>query len=560
MSRGLLGDKFSEILVMNKDGEKILSPQAGKFIPLDQGTIYLWPDSLQYDIQNMPYFQEVIDRQFRQIKGQPRSVARANDPVEDVFDAMFKLGESDVLFAGQYLFSTRNSIMDYINANKSKIRRDQISRINSQLIEYGCVEVLAESKGRKPALLLVVYPFPQINVKIEPRVEVVTPVVSVPEGLPVVNGELEGHVFRALIRQIAHRGRPHEHIDQEGNQVKTHKGVVLVRREEDGSRFTLSIESTVNHNSEVAVMNKVDDELYQQLLNWCRSVQRSHYKRTGCFLEWYIIEPKSLALYFGYKRARADVLDDIRQLIERWLQTTLAIRIESDAVSGAVNEDGDVLGALIRDTELRQFIKHERYSERLSNGTERLVALKFQLPDDTEKGIRMSAMGDRDNDDTTGNLPKVIANGPILRDSLALAMSAFFNNQARLYRKEPWSAPLMEGLEEVFDFDLSDPPSSVKGAQRKKLKDANNIRFNNLLFNFFDRFTDDPEAMREIWLGTKGGTIQTNRHFPECVLIITLNPRKAKTVKKTGKVTVFYPNQREVLHGTNSNQAGEALE
>lgn len=547
MSEDLLGDELSDLLMLNKSGNPVLSTQAGDYLPLNQGAIYLWPDALSSDVDLMPSFSALIKQHTKQFESWPRSFARSGDRVTEVFESLFVDADFDVMFKGQYRCATRNAIMDHLKARKIKVLRDQVSRIQQQLIEYGYLRVLVESQGRKPALLQIVYPFmPNKPVEDKP-ITVVTPVVDIPASMPIVDHESDRQVFRELVRQIAHRGRPHEHTDLDGKQIKSHKGRALVRRQEDGSKFTLEMESTVKHNSKVAVMNKVDDELYQQLLHWCRSTQRKHFERTGSFLTWYSIEPKALALYYGYKKPRPEVLSEMRELIERWLQTTLATRIETDVVKGQVNEDGDPLEALLKDTELNQFKDYEKFSERLSDGTERLVALKFQLPDDTEKDIRRRAKGDRDSEDLIGNLPRYIANGPILRDSLALAMSAFYHNHARRYRREPWSAPLKEGLEDVFDFDLSDPPPSIKGTERKRIKDTKNIRFNNLFFKFLDKFTDDPDAMRDVWLGIHGGEIRTNEKLPECVLIIQIEPRRARTMRKSGRVTVLQPNHVKVI-------------
>lgn len=525
----LLGDDFLELVETQKD-RTVLSSAASMYIPLDQGSIFLWPSSMVSDFEKDPRdFKSEVKFYAKKLSSWKKSHSRASDPIEEFINLLAQPmpNESEI---ADYSYTTRDHMSVVLGDN-----RPVFSRIQNQLLEYNVLRILVPSAGRRPAVFTIVYPFTPK----EPAKPVSHDYAVVDAtGLTTMSPSDEEHrsiMIKELSRQLLQKSRPHDTLDDAGKQHRVYKRTAQIYSKT--GNLTVDLIAQTLEGSEHSVMTKTDDHIFGHLLSWCLAEQKRRRKLGQPFTDWYVIDPIQLATQLGYTDARKQI-GAIRDMMERWKDTQVRARVvDKESKGGQDDFDGDFIG-FITEHAIVQFADHKSQYKQLSDGRRVLDKLAFQLKPEMQKEIERRAMGSGEGEIFVQGLATVLqanTNRTLMTDSFAIAVNHFFWNWGSRY-KQGWLVELWAGFSEIFDFEFPFIDPSLPPKERKRIRDGSRMRFTRMLERFLSTFSLDPEEALSTWKSTDGGIISID--FPHFSLEIQLDRRAGRNRQQTGHVKV----------------------
>lgn len=519
----LLGDDFAELVTQRGDVVN-LSNKASMYLPMDRGTIFLWPSSL-VEASTNDDFKPSVDYISNVINKYRRTVSRPGEPLREFFKQLF-VAEHNQCELPSFTFTTRDTLVDTVG------KKPILSRLQKELVEYGLLKQIVPNRGPKPAVFQILFPFTPIEPAPIPQKNVATIDLSGYQTLnPTDETDREQQIVE-LNRQALHKSRPHEITDADGKLIKTFSRTAVVRSPM-GGLTTVEITAETFEGSDVAVMTKTDEYIFGILKAWCLSELKTRRKLGKPSDDWYVISPADLAEQLGYADGKNQI-GNLREMMERWKDT----RVRAEVVDhDGVDENGEFVSYLTQHI-ITQFADHKSQYKTLPSGKKVLEALAFQLPTHIQKDLERRAAHNGQEESLVQGVAKLLqrtSSRTLMTDSFAIALTNFFWNWASRYY-QGWEVELWKGFSEIFDFEFPNPNPDLDSKERKKILDGSRVRFNRLLERFFRTFSDNSDEALKTWKGTTGGVIRFD--FPEFVLTITLQPRNGVNQRQKGVVNL----------------------
>ncbi|SIR02033.1 hypothetical protein [Marinobacterium stanieri] len=525
----LLGDDFYELVSRSIDSQGTeqvsLSARANLYVPVKQGTIFVYSNTLVDALKN-PDFSAEVRTIANMIDSFDKRFARGVEPVGKVFQALCDPEENEQEIK-DYRFVTRQEVIRRGTVHNTAV----FSRVVQELEGYGLMRTLVPRRGAKPKINVIDYPFTPDKPVTEPvRVNAV---IDMSGHRPMAKAAEADRELRLvdMRRQALHRSRPHASHHADGRPITVYSRTTEVRTP-SGEVTTVEMTARTFEGTDTPVMSKQDDLKFSILLGWCLIEIRAR-KRIGAPLDdWFVLTPEALAEHLGFTDLSSQVYD-MSRMIERWRDT----QVTAEALIMETEEaPGEFARYLAQDT-MTQFSQHQATYKETRKGR-RITAIRFKLTPDVQKDLERRANSDADEKRIENLAAFLIQNSSrtLMSDSFAIALNHFFWTWARNFRRVGgWSFELWEGLSQVFDFEFPLRKPGMSAAEWNRVYARSRTQFNRMLQKFLGLFSKDSNKDWETWTSFEGGDIVVD--MLDCRLEIHLEPR-SKNERNKGTVCI----------------------
>lgn len=527
-------ESYKDIIYKDKD-RLSLAKNAEFFVPITEGAILLIPQAL-VDIgmhsEEVRSIAEAIDTPTT------HRLLRSGDRVRYVFEQLTIPNENKCL-SDRYPHVTRAALIERAEAEGIDLYKSMLSRILKALIEYGLIRELVPSRGRKPMLLEVRYPFSLIHPdQLHPTEQSNGP-VDLSQYRPLATVSEEERMRRLIDtrRQTLHRSRPHETHDMAGNPIKVYSRQAEIRT--PSGTATVKMKAQTFEGSDIAVMTKRDDLQYSLLSAWCLAELRERQRLGAPLDDWYLLRPYDLATHLGYANP-SNHLAEMSALIERWKDT----RVTAEIVAWDDTDEAGEFAQFIASEAISQFSQHKTAYKVTKKGR-RVECLAFKLPPDVQKDLERRIRnneGDERYIEGIANFMLQRTRRSLMTDTFGIAITHFFWTWGRNFRaRGGWEFELWEGLGHAFDFEFPVRERKMSAGEWNRIYSAARTQFKRMFQRFLSLFSDDYKRDWEVWTGFTGGEITIDMW--DFIVTIKLDAR-AKNARHKGRIRVVAKPQK----------------